>query len=252
MPPVVAEASNEASSDDAPADAGIDVTLQYADAARLAPYEEAAAAAMDASGTSDAPSADAGPTVDYQTQCNAFIAANFPAETLLSTCTQTELVLFEKESDGGTCLACALKKACIDDNIGTGDTALECDDLASTDTAPSIATVLGATAVDECLAFFACALGVSPAASPSPLNASGALGLGEAYCGVYPPGNACSTGHPGGACVSQIAAGLSPSIAPGSPTISNLANQNYPTGQAGTILTCLLRSTGGQCGSCVN
>ena len=142
MPPVAVEASIEAASADPPVDAGIDVTLQYADAARLAPYEEAAAAAMDASGTSDASSAETGPTVDYQAECNAFIAAQFPDETLLPTCTQTELILFEKESDGGTCLACALKKDCIDDNIGTGDTAQECDDLASADTAPSIATVV--------------------------------------------------------------------------------------------------------------
>jgi hypothetical protein len=192
------------------------------------------------------------PSNSPQCLCNAFIATSAAGKTISATCTQTEVALFVKDTTGA-CLNCALAKSCIDDSIGTGDSAQECDDLASATTAPSIATVLGATAVAECMATLDCEIGdTDPAtsATTAPLNVGTTRTLANAYCGSA-SATTCQNGAPAGACVNQIATGL-PGIPAGSSTLSHIGDQTFPSGQAGTILACLLRSTGGQCGTCVN
>ena len=192
------------------------------------------------------------PSNSPQCLCNAFIATSEAGKTISAACTQTEVALFVKDTTGA-CLNCALAKSCIDDNIGTGDSAQECDDLASTTTAPGIASVIGATAVSECLATLTCEIGDNDpptSAGTSPTNVGSTRTLANAYCGSA-TATTCQNGSPAGTCVNQIATGL-PGVPAGSSTLSHIGDQTYPSGQAGTILACLLRSTGGQCGTCVN
>jgi len=263
-----------------PSEAGIDATLEYADAARLGPYEEAAAAAAAAAADAGMLDGEAGVSIDYQCACNAFLAKYERGNTLQPICTQTELILFETDpllaeggcvaSDdggnddggdtfgedgappGGGCLDCALKKSYIDDAIGTGDTSQECDDLASTASAPSLAIDIGPTAVAQCLAVLACAL---PATGSSPLRVTPTkqanVSLGNAYCGLA-TGASCSAGAPQGACVSVMAAGLPATYTPGTQTVAGLADQHYPTGQAGALLDNLAATNpSSQCSTCI-
>jgi hypothetical protein len=195
--------------------------------------------------------------------CDEFIAANEQGKTVGTTCTQTELLLFMADAPGfgdggveaGTCLNCALKKSAIDDTIGTGDTALECDDLADAATAPPGFANVGAPAVQECLAVLGCEIGVLPAASPGPLFTSplvhSTAALANAYCGLASSAD-CQAGNPKGACVSQIAAGLPSTYKAGAQTLSDLAPTIpvYPTGQAGVIVYHTLFYGSPRCTSC--
>jgi hypothetical protein len=167
-----------------------------------------------------------------------------------STCSQTEVQLFAKDTTGA-CLNCALAKSCIDDTIGTGDTSQECDDFASATTAPVGATPIGATGVSECVATLSCYLGVNPFLVPCPLNIGTSRSLSNPYCGTA-SAMACQMGSPVGVCLPEIVAGFPPSFNPGIPILSNIANPAYPSGMAGAIVTCLLKTAGGQCSSCVN
>jgi hypothetical protein len=192
---------------------------------------------------------------DFQCQCNKFVSASEVGNVVTpGVCSKTEVTLFQKDVTGA-CLNCALVKSCIDDNIGSGDVSQECDDLQSATTAPSGATVLGATGVTECQATLSCELGVSPVASPSPLNVSpppATRALGNAYCGLA-TGAACQAGMPQGTCVAPIVAGLPATFAAGTQILSNLTNVGFPTGQAGSVTSCLLSTQGiGQCATCVN
>jgi hypothetical protein len=188
------------------------------------------------------------PTGFDATGCDRFIHASEAGAATSSTCSQTELTLFQKDPTG-RCLDCALKKACINDAIGTGDRSQECDDLATAATAPQGARVLGPAGVAECLAALACELGVSPLVSPSPLNVATSRALGNAYCGTSRESD-CQDGSPSGACVAQITAGLASPLA-GWETLRDIANFQQPSGLAGSIVSCLLDSAGGQCTSCV-
>jgi hypothetical protein len=238
---------------DATVDATVDAGVDAAHDASVDAAVDAEAADAEALDAAEEPPNDGGCAAhNYQCQCDHYIAANQAGNTVATTCAATEVVLFEKDTSGG-CLACALNKSCIDDDIGTGDTAQECDDLASATAAPSIATVLGATGVDQCLATLACEVGVDSAtgaASTAPLNVGSTRTLANSYCGSA-AALTCQNGSPAGACVGPIAAGL-PGIPAGSSTLSHIGDQTYPSGQAGTILACLLRSTGGQCTTCLN
>lgn len=245
------DATVDAGADAAP-DAALDATV---DAGVDAAHDASADAAVDAEpvDAAEEPPSDGGCAANnYQCQCDHYIAANQAGNTVATTCTATEVVLFEKDTTGG-CLACALNKSCIDDDIGTGDTAQECDDLASATTAPSIATVLGTTGVDQCLATLACEVGVDSAtgaASTAPVNVGSTRTLANSYCGTA-TATTCQNGSPAGTCAGPIAQGL-PGVPAGSSTLSHIGDQTYPSGQAGTILACLLRSTGGQCTTCLN
>jgi hypothetical protein len=226
-------------------DATVDATIDAAEAADAASDAIADAAEEEAS---VAPTDGGCASNDYLCQCNAFIAVSEVGVTASTTCSRTEALLFQKDTTGG-CLDCALQQSCIDDT-GPFDVSQECDDLASSSTDPVILTP-GPTDVAECLATLSCEIGVSPAASPSPLNigpTAGTRTLGNAYCGAA-TSTACAGGSPKGACVTPIAAGLAPSFAAGSQTSSNLSNLLYPTGQAGAIVACLLAPV--QCVTCV-
>jgi hypothetical protein len=166
-----------------------------------------------------------------------------------TTCSQTEVSLFQKDTTGG-CLSCAINKSCIDDTAG--DVSQECDDLATAATAPTGSTVLGTTGVNECQATLNCEIGIVPANSPSPLNVGASRTLANAYCGNVSSAT-CQAGSPAGVCVPQIVAGLPSTFTAGTQVLSNLANVAFPTGVAGTVVSCLLSTSGGgQCTSCVN
>jgi hypothetical protein len=178
---------------------------------------------------------------DFQCQCNAFIANNEVGNTVSSTCSGTEVTLFEKDPSGA-CLNCALKKSCIDDTIGTGDVGQECEDLTAS------------SSVSLCEATLQCEIGVDPLVTPSPLNVGTSRTLTNAFCGTASP-TSCqnATTNAGlGSCAPQIENGMPGVALNGGVILGNLLNLGFPSGQADTIVACLLRTSGGQCTTCVN
>jgi len=225
-------------------DASVDATIDAAEAADAASDAIADAAEEEAS---VAPTDGGCASNDYLCQCSAFVAVNEVGVATSATCSRTEAVLFQKDTTGG-CLDCALQQSCIDDVPGN-DVSQECDDFASSSTAPVTAKVFGSVPVAQCLTTLSCEIGVSPEANPSPLNIGASRVLPNAYCGVA-TSTACAAGSALGACAAPIVAGLDPNFAPGSQIESNLANIAYPSGQAGSIVACLL-TVSHQCVSCV-
>jgi hypothetical protein len=245
------EGSNDASVSE------LDATILYVDAARLWALEDAVAV--------DASAGDSGP--DYQAMCDQFLAsANTTADgglapfrTVTTTCTGTELVLYEVNADGlgdggfeaGACLECALDNYCIDDL--EGDMKQECDDLADAATAPNPTSMgVGPTAVAQCLATLRCELGAVPPASPPPLCVNGSCTLANALCGSVANAQCqMMTAAVGfsGACAKEIEEGLPSIDSNGTGLLTDIANNLYPTGQAGALVACLINSADG-CPSC--
>jgi hypothetical protein len=179
--------------------------------------------------------------------CSNFLAANPGLKSTSTTCSTTELTLYEKDTTGG-CLGCAFSSFCLDDT--GGDHGQECEDLASTTTAPNGAsqTDVGAGAVSNCQATLACEVGVNTTtgvAGTAGVDVGGTETLANAFCGTVANATcqgAISTSGINGACDSVIEAGLPSTFTVGSSVLSNIANTNYSAGQAGSIVACLINA----------
>jgi hypothetical protein len=251
--------------EDATVDSGEDASADVSkeaevDAARDASADAAIDAAEDAAHDApedviEEPLSDGGCYPwDFQCQCNHFIAAT-DAGAASATCSQTELTLFEKDTTGG-CLRCAFSSFCLDDT--SGDHGQECEDLASTTTAPNGAnqTDVGASAVGNCQATLACEVGVNRTtgvAGTAGVDIGGTETLANAFCGTV-VNSTCqgsiSTSGINGACDSVIETGLPSSFTVGSSVLSNIANTNYSAGQAGSIVACLINAAN-PCTTCL-
>ncbi|MGA2447646.1 MAG: hypothetical protein ABTD50_03100 [Polyangiaceae bacterium] len=94
-----------------------------------------------------------------QVACNNYLAAHPTLGSVSTTCTGTELALFERDVDTaapGTCLAAAFNAGALDDTLGDG-TLNECED--QTLTAPTTAA--------ECVAEIQCAMGIPSTCTPT-------------------------------------------------------------------------------------
>jgi hypothetical protein len=169
-------------------------------------------------------------------------------------CTSTQLDLWVKDITGA-CLNCALHKSCIDDTIGTGDTGQECEDFAGNTGTASNAALCEATLQCELgVTISGSGVGSTTSATTSPVNVGTSRTLSNAFCGTA-TASACqqaSTNAGLSACAQTIENGLPGFFPPGSGILSNIANVSFPGGQAGAIMTCLLKTSGGQCTTCVN
>jgi hypothetical protein len=242
--PAIVDATVDGGSD-ATTDAAHDATgdAPIGDAAHDATTDAQADAAIDAA-VDAAPEAgrlpDGGcqPT-DMQCLCDTFIQTSENSlsdgggdagtpNTPQSTCTATEVVLFEVDPTGA-CLDCALNAGQCADNPALGNDGYDCED-------PYTGVGASETA-GECLAVLACDLGVNPAAAASPVSLNGP-GPVEGYCGTTPVG-ACTNGTtpPNGACQNQIVAGF-PATFTGSNIGSSITDKRYASGRAGQIAGC--------------
>jgi hypothetical protein len=157
-------------------------------------------------------------------------AASLPLPVGHTTCSATELALWQKDQDTAltSCLNCLLVMGCLNDSLG--DTGNECED-------PFTGAGAGET-TSECVAALQCDIGVSNlfgTVSPAPANGA----VINAYCGVgVTPTNCTATAtSPMGACVAPITAGFPASFTP-STIVSNLGIKTYAAGRANAIIAC--------------
>jgi hypothetical protein len=171
-----------------------------------------------------------------QCLCDDYLAANEVGLAPGTTCTGTELVLFEV--DHGTCLDCALNtKPCIDTPSASN---LDCED-------PYTGAGAGETAA-ECVAVLACDLGVNPRKTVPPITSTATTTPVIGYCGetAIP---ACQQGSsaPTGGCISQISAAF-PAGFSAAQINGNIASGPYAASRAGKIITCAINN----CSTCVS
>jgi hypothetical protein len=184
-----------------------------------------------------------GGTCPAQAGCDALLAAN-SAVASNTTCTETELTLWNKTIPGGkpnsgACLKCALNGSCLDDKFG--DFKNECEDLAKTDAGPD--------GVARCLAALHCYMGVGEdnrcnGATNVPAPSAGISFA--AYCGPGLSIADCEAKGPQGACIEKTRAGF-PAAFSVSKVIRNFSELAFPGGVAGELATCLNLNCGMTC-----
>jgi hypothetical protein len=168
-----------------------------------------------------------------QVACNNLLPtlSGIPAHT---TCSSTELDLFEKTPTGGmpgsgACLTCAFQGGCLDDTVG--DMASECEDLAGT---------------PQCLAALECDLGIDPASCGANDTAAPSAVIATAsYCGAGVTTANCEASvtpapplGPQGVCFAQVTAAFPAGFTP-TQVVNNFSTKTFPGGIAGAIATCL-------------
>ncbi|MCL2448968.1 MAG: MSCRAMM family adhesin SdrC [Polyangiaceae bacterium] len=230
-----ADATVDGESDaDATVDGKSDATIDASDAGPDSAIDGAVDAAKEAGRL---PDGGCDPS-DSQCLCDTFIQMGDAGSiTPQSTCSGTELVLFEKDVTGD-CLKCALLYGqCIDNSPDVGGVVgFDCED-------PFTGAGAGGT-TDECLAVLACDIGVDPKGT-SPVVAGGA-GVIVSYCGTVQPSPCGSGTAPNGACISPITAGFPSTFSAGQITAA-IGQQVYASGRAGAIAACLLTNSCDQC-----
>ncbi len=167
--------------------------------------------------------------------CDSYLAASQASAEPNNQCSDTELLGFMKNPDGG-CLDCLLNTGGCLDSMVQGTSNQECED--------PYGGAGATTTASECLAALQCDFGIMPAASPAP-GANGAL---STYCGSETQATcaaATSATAAPGACVTEIVAGFPAGSTAG--TISaNISVSAFAAGRAGAIVGCA-RTAGCHC-----
>jgi hypothetical protein len=225
---------------DAVADAGVDVTV---DSEVDAPPDEGADGPADAGADVEVDEGvDAGVEAgsdasNIQNECNAYLPTVMTGGFLVplhTTCSATELMLYEKSGAAATapgdCLSCAfVTGSCLDDTFG--DTGNDCDDLAGS---------------AQCLAALACDLGFE---ADGGITSAPSAGIATtSYCGAGESQAQCEAPSPGptGECVAQITASFPAGFTP-TQIFDNFSNNTYSGGIAGKLASCLVVSCGMTC-----
>jgi len=165
-------------------------------------------------------------------ECDQFLQTQESKAAASTSCSPTEQLAFRKSPK---CLSCLLHATCLDDQFG--DTGNECEPSGPKKAADDFA--IGAPEEAQCLAVFACDLGVTPAAHPAPVHGGVNSGPLRPFCGDINVNKCFGATGPQGACKAAITAAYPPSLAAGAQSIAlNIAQRRYPGGRAGAIIGC--------------
>jgi hypothetical protein len=150
-----------------------------------------------------------------------------------ATCTPTELLFMQKDTDLATgtakngkafgCYDCLVTSGCLDDKKDPTDVHHECGDTGASGIREP--TLTGGSAAEACLGVLSCILSS---------GCAGTGGAGACFCGTA-VGEQCLT-SPNGPCLAEV----EDAVGTADPVLANkrFTNTAYGAGMANTILAC--------------